>query len=92
LFGAADKVENVHLAAEGHDYGPSKRAAAFKFFARHLGLELDRVADPACYEGINESDITIEQPDLLRVFDDRHPRPARALKGDEAVTAALLAR
>lgn len=92
LFGASDRVENVHLAAEGHDYGPSKRAAAFKFLARHLGLELGRVSDPACYEGINESGITIEAPDLLRVFDDRHPRPSRALKGDEAITAALQAR
>jgi hypothetical protein len=92
LFGAADKVENVHLAAEGHDYGPSKRAAAIKFFARHLGLELSRVSDPVCYEGIDESGITIEQPDLLRVFDDRHPRPSHALKGDEAITAALQAR
>jgi len=92
LCGAADKVENIHLAAEGHDYGPSKRAAACRFLARHLGLELSRVADPACYEGINESRITIEQPDLLRVFDDRHPRPSRALKGDEAITAVLQER
>ena len=92
LCGAADKVENVHLAAEGHDYGPSKRAAAFRFLAKHLGLELSRVADPACYEGIDESGVTVERPDLLRVFDDRHPRPSRALKGDGAITAALRAR
>lgn len=92
LFGAAEKVENVHLATEGHDYGPSKRAAAVKFFARHLGLELSRVADPVCYEGVDERGITIERPDLLRVFDDRHPRPSHALKGDEAITAVLLAR
>jgi hypothetical protein len=92
LFGAADKVENVHLAAEGHDYGPSKRAAAFKFFARHLGLDLSRVADPVCYEGIDENRITIERPDRLHVFDDHHPRPSHALKGDEAITAALQAR
>jgi len=92
LFGAADKVENIHLAAEGHDYGPSKRAAAFKFFARHLGLDLSRVANPACFEGIDESGVTIERPDLLRVFDDGHPRPSHALKGDEAITAALQAR
>jgi hypothetical protein len=36
--------------------------------------------------------IRIEAPDLLRVFDDRHPRSSRALKGDEAITAALQAR
>ncbi len=92
LFGAAEKVENVHLAAEGHDYGPSKRAAAFKFFARYLGLDLSRVANPACFEGIDESGVTIERPDLLRVFDNLHLRPSNALKGDEAITAALQAR
>ena len=92
LFGAADKIENVHLAAEGHDYGPSKRAAAFKFFARHLGLDLSRVANPACFEGIDESGVTIERPDLLRVFDDRHLRPSHTLKGDKAITAVLQAR
>jgi len=80
------------LAAEGHDYGPSKRAAALRFLAKHLGLELSRVADPACYEGIDESGVTVERPDLLHVFDDRHPRPSRALKGDGAITAALRAR
>jgi len=92
LFGAADMIENVHLAAEGHDYGPSKRAAAFKFFARHLGLDLSRVANPASFEGIDESGVTIERPDLLRVFDDRHLRPSHALKGDKAITAVLQAR
>jgi uncharacterized protein len=92
LCGAADKVENVHLAEEGHDYGPTKRAAAFKFLAKHLGLELSRVADADCYEGIDESGIIIERPDLLRVFDDLHPRPSHALKGAEAIAAALQAK
>jgi len=91
LLGAGDKVENVHLSAEGHDYGPSKRAPAYKFFAKHLGLELGRVANPACFEGIDESGVTVERPDLLRVFDDRHPRPSHALKGDQAITDALTA-
>lgn len=89
LFGAANRVENVHLAGEGHDYGPSKRAPALKFFAQHLGLDLTRVANPVCFEGIDESGIIIDRQDLLRVFDERHPRPAGALKGDEAITAAL---
>jgi len=92
LLDAADRVENVHLAAEGHDYGQSKRAAAFKFLAKHLALDLSRVADPACFEGIDESGVAIERPELLRVFDDRHLRPSHALRGDRAITAALEAR
>ena len=39
LQGAGHLVENVHLADEVHDYGPSKRRAAYEFLARHLGLE-----------------------------------------------------
>jgi hypothetical protein len=82
-------VENVHLAEEGHDYGPSKRAAAYKFFARHLGLDLDRIANPVCIEGIDESSVIIERPELMRVFDQNHPRPVRALRDDKAISAAL---
>jgi hypothetical protein len=92
LFGAAANVENIHLAAEGHDYGPSKRAAAYRFLAKHLGLDLHRVSNEVCFEGIDESGVVIERPDLLRVFDARHPRPPHALQGDEAISAALAAR
>jgi hypothetical protein len=89
LLGVEDRVANVHLAEEGHDYGPSKRAAALKFFAAHLGLDLGRVANPDSFEGVDERGVTVERPERLRVFDDRHPRPAQALKGDAAITAAL---
>ena len=37
-FGASDQVENVHLANEKHDYGYSKRIAAYAFFTKHLKL------------------------------------------------------
>jgi hypothetical protein len=89
LLGAADMVENIHLADEGHDYGPSKRAAAYKFLARHLGLDIGRIAGPDCFEGIDERGVTIERPERLRVFDSLHPRPSHALKTDAAITAAL---
>ncbi len=92
FFGAADNIENVHLAAEGHDYGPSKRAAAYRFLATHLGLDLDRVSRPGCFEGIDESSVMIERPDRLRVFDERHPRPPHELQSDDAITAVLTRR
>jgi hypothetical protein len=38
MLGAQDAVENVHLEAEGHDEGPSKRWALYKFFAKYMGL------------------------------------------------------
>ena len=92
LFGAAGNVRNVHLAAEGHDYGPSKRAAAYRFLAEHLGFNLEQVSDEACLEGFDEGGVTIERPERLRVFDENHPRPPGALQTDEAITAALTAR
>ena len=39
FYGHADRVANVHLADEGHDYGPSKRQAMYAFLIRHLGLD-----------------------------------------------------
>ncbi len=43
LCEASDKLENVHLATEGHDYGPSKRQAAYAFFAKHFGLDSSKI-------------------------------------------------
>jgi dienelactone hydrolase len=86
LFGAEDRVANVHLPAEGHDYGPSKRQAAYRFLARHLGLDLNRVLVGGA---VDESPNAVLEPAALRVFDAAHPRPERAVVGDEAVTALL---
>lgn len=44
-FGQENKVENVHLATEKHDYGPSKRAALYEFMAKHLNLDVSVVKD-----------------------------------------------
>ena len=80
LFGAEDKIENVHLPEEGHDYGLSKRLGAYKFLAKHLGLSLDKVtkADGS----VDESFVVIEKKEDLYVFNSEHPRPAHAVSGD----------
>ncbi len=41
LYNKTGEVENVHLPAEGHDYGINKRKAAYRFLAKHLGLSLN---------------------------------------------------
>lgn len=89
LYGAEELVENVHLAREEHDYGPSKRAAMYRFMAKHLGLFLEKIADSNRFEGIDESGAVVEKEELMRVFDEAHPRPSHALASDEAITAAL---
>lgn len=43
FYGATEQVENAHFAAERHDYGANKRAAVYRFFAAHLGMDLAQV-------------------------------------------------
>ena len=88
-YGARDNVANVHLADEGHDYGPSKRAALYRFVARRFGLDLKPALNSA--GKIDESPVALEQPAALHVFDEAHPVPPSALKDIAKVEAALRA-
>ncbi len=92
LFGAEAQIENVHLADEGHDYGPSKRQAAYEFLAERLLLDLKKITDPNQRGHIDESGVVIEGQEIMRVFDDTHPRPSHALLTDAAITKALTKR
>jgi hypothetical protein len=86
LYTAENRVENVHLPLEKHDYGPSKRAAAYNFLGHHLGLSTGALP----YDnGYREDFVTLLEPDELKVFDAEHPLPAGALQGDEAVMGYL---
>lgn len=87
LLGASENVANAHFADEGHDYGPSKRAAVSRFFAAHLGLDLSRVqgADGA----IDESFVQLLDREALSVFDAEHPRPPHAVTTCTEVHALL---
>jgi dienelactone hydrolase len=77
LYGAGGKVKNVHLADEKHDYGPSKREAAYRFLAEHLDLDIKRIEDP---DGkIDESFVTMESWRQLRVFGFNQPYPEDAV-------------
>jgi dienelactone hydrolase len=78
LFGTADNVENAHFANEGHDYGPSKRAAVYAFFARHLGLDLARIQVNT--GAIDESFVTELSSDELAALDCVNAPPANSLK------------
>jgi len=82
LYDAENRVENVHFPCELHDYGPSKRFAAYNFLARHLGLKIGKL--PYNY-GFDESFVKILPKEELKVFTSENPIPANALKGDRAV-------
>ncbi|MDN5212047.1 acetylxylan esterase [Fulvivirgaceae bacterium BMA12] len=86
LYNAEHRVENVHLPAEKHDYGYSKRSAAYIFLAYHLKLNMKKVR----FDGsIKEDFVTILPPDELKVFTGDNPIPQNALQGDEAVMKYL---
>lgn len=77
LYGAENLVEHVHLPDEEHDYGRSKRLAAYPFLAKHLDLDPGAVLGP---DGrIDESFVTIETYEQLLVFGPENPRPANAI-------------
>ncbi len=80
VAGHPDRLKNLHLADEAHDFGPSKRRAVYAFFAGHLGMEL------------LEEDVTkiiIEPPEKLAVFTQDHPLPKQAARGSAEVGKAF---
>lgn len=79
FYGAQDKLENAHFEHEKHDYGPSKRTAMYHFMAKYLKLDESKVFDK---EGnLNESALSVEEPNELKMFGDNGERlPVNALK------------
>ena len=74
LHDAADKIENAHFPKEGHDYGPSKRMAAYPFLAKHLKLDISRVTGE---DGkVDESFVTAETQEQMMIFNGKYPENA----------------
>jgi len=73
-------VENVHLPAEGHDYGPGKRIAMYHFMAKRLGLDLKAIQHRD--GSIDESRCVVEPDSALFVFGPHGENlPADAIMG-----------
>lgn len=85
FYNNTDKVKNVHLPQDGHDYGVNKRKAMYEFVAQHFGLNINAVKDGK--GNIDESKVTIEKEPALYVFGEKGERlPAHAVKGFDRVT------
>ena len=66
LYGKPGNVQNIHLENEEHDYGPTKRQAAYQFLGKHLDLDFNKVKDKD--GNVDESTITILNRDDLTYF------------------------
>lgn len=72
FFNATDKVTNVHLLNEKHDFGINKRAAVYDFFIQTFGLNKSK---------LDESKVTIEPvKDMLSFGDKGEKMPANAIR------------
>lgn len=87
LYGAGDNVRNVHLAAEGHDYGPGKRRAMYDFVAEQFGLRTEGVRNA---DGTyREEEVTVEHAPQMYVFGPEGRLPSHAVRGSEALRRLL---
>lgn len=79
-YNAADKVENVHLPNDKHDFGPSKRYPLYEFLAKNFHLNIAAIKDK---DGkFDESHVTIEKEPMMYVFGDKGENlPADAIHG-----------
>jgi len=69
-----------NLVEKGHDYGPSKRNALYKFVAKNFKLDISKTEDKS--GNIDESEVTIEKEPLMYVFGDHGQNlPKDAIKG-----------
>ena len=57
FYNATDKVSNIHLPNERHDFGDNKRNAVYRFFIDTFGLNESKV---------DESKVTIEEGSALK--------------------------
>ena len=57
FYNAQDKVSNIHLPKERHDFGPNKRNAVYRFFIDTFGRDESK---------LDESKVTIEPEEALK--------------------------
>ena len=62
FYDAKDKVTNIHLPKERHDFGPNKRNAVYTFFAEVFGLNRNM---------LDETKVTIEPESAMYSFGEK---------------------
>ena len=88
LYAKPEIVENVHLANEKHDYGPSKRQAVYAFLARQFGLNTSAFLTATGL--IDESKCTVETKSAMLVFGENGEKlPKQAIHRIETLKQIL---
>jgi uncharacterized protein len=85
-YGVSQNVQNVHLPNDKHDYGPTKRQPMYTFLIKQLKLNDKGIIKDGL---VDESLSAILSMADLSVFNNDHPRPSKAVKGDEAIMKLL---
>ena len=80
LYGADDRVKNVHIDA-GHNYNQASREAVYEFFGKFV------LNDEAKYRGFKEPAFTVDDESALHVFPDA--LPAGAATSDEIIATVI---
>lgn len=81
FYKAGEKLSNIHLAGEGHDFGPNKRKAVYDFFANVFSLN---TLPP------DETGVTIEEIEKMLSFGPKGEKlPADAVSSLIEVEEAL---
>ncbi len=83
LLGKPELVENAHFALEKHGFDYSKRATAYPFLAKYLGLDLSKAVNPD--GSLKEEGVVIEEQKVLYVFNKKHPFPATAIRRNDDI-------
>jgi dienelactone hydrolase len=81
FYNKQENVESVYLPDDQHDYGITKRTPVYAFLAKHLRLNINAITGK---NGIDESGITIQTNDEMRVF-KKSPLPSNALRSHDDI-------
>ncbi len=72
FYNAQNKVTNVHLPDEGHDFGINKRNAVYAFFINTFGLDKKM---------LDESKVIVEQKEAMLIFGTKGEKlPVNAIR------------
>jgi len=90
FYGAGNSVDYAHFPDEVHDYGLSKRDAAYQFLARHFGMKLENILNEQ--QEVDEGFVKILGRKELEAFGKKKNFPRPYIEGEDNVTAIFLNR